>query len=335
MKPFFERIFRPHRGYRTLLPTLCFLLVAGLLVYGCIRLVSDAIRSGKQQLRLSDPTPTARAVPTPSPTPESAEPVSLILAPQTASPTASPAPATSAPTASAAPDFTVTPAQSPAVTPLPVQHAAPFTNERMELLLMGLDAANAIDFAFILSIRGGDCRAYAVPRNILTASGDPLSAYLGGTDCRQALTTVFPMRFSQYAIVHTESIPKCVDVFGTVQLNGKALDGEAAAQYLASGGADELIRIERQQTFLKSYLSLLKSVGWLRLIAAKYTLQPVVESSIPLHQLAMLYAVLRRTEPADIVFTTIPDDSVQLDGKRFYQPDTALINQIVQTRFGP
>ncbi len=314
--------------------TVCFLLLAGLFVYACIMLVGSVLRQEltKNQNLLPDPPAEVATQPTPLATPEPADPlsdVSSILVPQEPGEDGGMAKGADAqPTPSREPEVTATPEP----TLLPLQNAAPVSNGYADFVLVGFDAHERADWFAIVSMQESGCMVLSVPRNTLSASGTPLMQAASANHALRLLRTVWPVSYQYYVDLKLSGVPLCVDQCGGVTIDDKAYTGEQAQAYLEESDADELLRIERQQALMRAYLKQLQQTSWLKLLTFRFTLQKLVDSNFTTTQLLALYTHFKQIDVDAITFCTLPVDSINVNGKRHYTADVALVNRMLEER---
>lgn len=321
------------RRFFTSMPvaTVGFICFVGLLTYCCSRLFGGVLM---QELHRYDSASgnalTAPASPVPSPSPETGKPVALLLTPGPAA-TASVPTLTDTPAPSALSEtVAVTPAPSPSPSLRPVVKADVFTKERVDFLFYGMDAEGKADWIHLVALREDSCTVLSVPKNTLTDSGGILADAGSFRTLSRRLGSVFPVECKRYVALQTAGVAPCVDTFGSVLLDGTAYDGKAVDAYLRGEGQDEMLRITRQQAFLKGYLRVLKSAGVMKLLSSKFILQDYVDSNFTIGQLVDLYSRLNGFSLDNVTFLTLPVDSTSVDGQRCYQPDIAMVNAIAE-----
>ena len=317
--------------------TVCFLVLAGLFVYACVMLVGSVLRQEltKNQNLLPAPPAEAATGPTSSATPEPTEPlsdVSAILVPpepgedgdggdMAEEKAAQPTP-TREPEATAVPKPTL----------LPLQSAAPVANGHAEFVLVGFDARERADWYAIVSMQESGCTVLSVPRNTLSASETPLKQAASVNHAMRLLRTVWPVSYQYYVDLKLSGLPLCVDQCGGITIDGKAYTGEQVQAYLEESDADELLRIERQQAVMRGYLKQLQQTSWLKLLTFKFSLQKLIESNLSTTQLLALYTHFKQVDVDAITFCTLPVDSVNVNGNRYYSADVALVNRMLEAR---
>ena len=306
--------------------TLLFLLAAVAILYSCVRLVSSVAKNNLREDALQAPR-TAAVTPAPSGTPDaSARIVSAIRTPRpeaSATPTVSPGPTPSVtPSPSAQPAST----PSPAPTLLPVSDAAPLSTEGANLLLIVTDESGRPDWILAVRMRGSDCHILSIPKNTLQPSEKRLCDIRSAKACVAALAREWPVRYPITAEAKLSGLDRFVDQLGGITLDNRLLDGAAAAAFLESGPVDELLRIERQQAFLLSYLKQLQSVRLITLLAARISLEPYLVCDLSATEMLTLFECVRAVDAQRVQFHTLPVDSRALDGVRCYWPDVRLVN---------
>jgi hypothetical protein len=317
-----------HFFSRVPVATVCFLCLTGLLVYGSTRLFGGVLmkelhrydeRTGLEAAQTAAPASDSPILPE-----ETGKPVSFII---------TPAPSAAQPSI---PEETLpltTPRETPSATPshtlCPVAAGTAFEREKVDLLIVAFDENHQADWIVAVAMRSGSCTAVSIPRNTLIDTKNALYDADNIRSVARMLQSVYPVRFSRYIALDTKGLAVCVDTFGSVAPEGKALDGKGAAAYLAEGG-DELLRILRQQNFMRAYLYTLREAGWLKLLSSKFGLQAYIDSNLSIAQTAELYAVLKELDPDQIDFCILPVDSATLQGTRYYVPDIQLVNQLAQ-----
>ena len=305
--------------------TIGFLLLAAALVYLCVRIVGNV---AQKELKDGTPPENLNAVetvsPSAEPTPEADE-AALILVPGEDALD----PDDTAPDEEAIAALTPAPTPAPSPTPRPLVIASKFNKAHMDVLLVGVDKNGQADTCAIVALRGDSCRLIFVPRNTLSSNEQPLS---GARDVHAAISRlegILRVRFTYYLEFKVAGLPTLVDELNGVSLGTGALSGEQAAAYLESGGADEMLRIERQQTLLAAVLKKAQHTNWLRLIALKYALADYHRSNLMLTQSVEIFSALNRVGADDIVFLTLPVDSVMLGQTRCYQMDAYSAGRIL------
>lgn len=317
--------FPNHKRKFSPVATLLFLLLASAILYACALLVLSVARNSLHPEERQAQHSAVTASPPPSETPEVAHSVAAMRTPSvTASPT---------PTASVTPTLAPTPvpttkAQTPAPTLPPVFEAPALNGERADFLLVGMDANSHPDWIIVVRIRNRTCQILSVPRNTLARENRQLADAGSAKTCASLLTNVWPIRYSLSVTVQTAGLATFVDQFGGVTIDAKQLDGAAAARFLDTGPADELLRIARQQTFMRAYIEKLQSVSLFTLLSARFAFEPYVDSSLSAGNLLTLFDLIRNVDPAALSFHTLPVDSRILGGARRYVPDASLVGSM-------
>ncbi len=310
--------------------TIGFLLLACALVYLCIRIIGSVARSELQN-DPSDPEPSAaEATETASEaTPESLNEAALILVPDDET-LLTPS---GAPSETPSPAVTLSPSPTSSPTLRPVVTASRFNRSHMDVLLVGMDEAGHADSYAIIAVRQSACQIIFIPRNTLTQDDTPLSDAVDIRGAIRRLEEVFPVRFSYYVQFELAGLPRLIDAFGGVTIGRTVCSGEEAADYLESGGTDEMLRIERQQTVLRALLSEAQEASWFKLIPLKYSLADYFTSNLTLTQTTELYTALKRIGADTVQYSTLPVDSVTFDQTRCYRADIASMEHILSSLY--
>lgn len=299
----------------SLLATCGFLLLAVGLVGACVMIVGSML--GKQRTELPKAQATAEASAAPR-MEESSEAAALIV-PERIGQSASPAAHADSPA-----PHTPSPLPTPAPTPMPIIGVPAFTEEQMDLLVLGFNEGHEADAIFIVSLRGGGCTVLSLPRNTLTANGGTLGDARTAIGVFTSMRKIFPVYLRHYIELDMTGLGECIDALGGVSLGDMQKTGAEAMEFLEAGGSDELLRITRQQALLHALAVRLQQMGLLRLLSMKYTLQKYTDGSLSAGQYVDLYAALRRLDAAEIRFLTLPVDSRVQNGQRLYEADRPL-----------
>lgn len=318
----------------TVVSTIAFLLLACALVAACLLLVGKVVK--KELQKQSPPQENAQLMqaPTLEPpriTPEALGEAALILTPDepSATPTIDPA------TIEASPAPSPTPSPTPAPTLRPVVKAPPFSRENKDVLLVVTNEDGFAAWYVLLIVRDDACRMISVPCNTITENGSILSEATGIRGAMRRLSEVVPVTYANYVLFSIKGAPALTDVLGGVTLDGAVCNGEAAMRYLEGGGADEMLRIQRQQEYLKALLVQARTFSFFKLLSLKYAVQGHVTSNLTLAQTTDIYALMRRIDPNAVRFDTLPVDSETHDGKRFYRADAQAVNGIMDALYAP
>ena len=309
-----------------------FLLLACALIYGCVRLVgsvlTNELRSGEapggRWLKSGASTPAQ-----PSPTPDAHLSVAAVYAPTLSpTPTCTPTPAESGSPAPAA-----VPVPTPRPTLRPIADPAPFSADRMDLFLAMFDPDSGADWITLISVRGTECRALSVPRNTVTVAGTAVGEETSARLLMSRLPGVFPVRYRRYVSFSPDALARFIAVFGNVTVDGRELDAEDLDAYLSGGGADELLRIARQQEALRGCLKKLNGVSGLALLRSRSALQSAIASNLTAGELLDACGLLRRIDPDKVRFELLPVDSVTVNGTRYYRCDPARVNGLAEALY--
>lgn len=330
-----RQTYRSERPKGQTVATVCFLLLSALFLFACTQLVGNMLRQELLQSPAAQAsTPPPPAMPPPN-TPAPEEPVtdvSAILLPQSMMEDAGNGEQNGAETPAPATALAVTP--TPAPTPAPTLHplisAPPLSKQSASFVLIGFDKRERADWLALIDMQDGGVTVLSVPRNTLSASETPLSRATSKSHALRLLRTVWPVNYLYYVELRLSGIPLFVDQCGGVTLDGAERTGEQAVAWLSQGGGDEILRIARQQTFLRACLAELQQLGWLKLMTFKLTLQGFADSNLSTAQLLELYTQFKQIDIDTIRFSTLPVDSVTIEGERCYLPDAARINRMLE-----
>ena len=319
---------------RSTLATACFLALAVALLVGGALLVGSALRRAARGPSAAAASTPALCTPTPAPfpsaTPVAAREAGALFVPQATPGAGASPPPSSAPSPSPLPTLSPTHLPSPLPTLPPLLAANAFHASCMDVALYGFDADGALDWCHLIRCRGGRASVLSLPKNARRdALSAPLSSARGVRQAARLTESVFPQRIPAYVALEVAHIGDLVDALGGVTVNGRPMDGAAAETFLAEGGAEELLRIERRHAVFCGLYAAARDAGWWRLVSLKLTTQAYLTTNLTLSEYADLYAALRVLDADEIAYTVLPVDSVSLDGGRYYVPDAALVTRLL------
>ena len=305
---FLARLLRPESRRMLLIGIGGILLAIGGLAFGMAHM-------GKNDPQISEnaPSPSPTAVPT-------ARPVMEVVS-ETLPPTASPKPTPK-------PSVTQTPSPSPTSVPtVGTVRTARWTETCMEFLFVITDGSGHPVYPAAVSVAGDSVSVLFVPNTVLMPDGSPLSTRTGADAIRRAFSGTVGLSEARCVTLDGTKLAACIDVLGSVSVDGKTLDGAAAEAYLGAVGAGTMQGIERAQKLLPACVARVREMRFSELLFRGMKLRNVFGGNLTKKELWELYGTVKGLKTVES--SILPVHSAQRNGEHCYIIDAELAREVI------